>query len=588
MAEPQAEVDPQATEEMEIPSSDPPENDKDNDAETPKKNKDDKAFDLGDLVWAKMSSFPAWPGRIVKQWKNVKKPAGKKAVRFVFFFGTEDHAWVKEESLKHYHEHKATLSKAGKGAKFTKAIDAIEEAIVKDQANKFDVESHANGQSVGTPTEGQTTSPYHPPSDEDDDNDDDDIFLKSISKPSKDYSREPMAGKKKLNSSQTSSPSSPGKGSNSSSPFTKISSHLASPKKRGRPPKPMEDGETVTKKATPKKRPSMGGSTAVPGKKSRSDMSFLSLNLYNSFQAHLAQKGETTKKDIKPTEKKIGFIGLGLMGTGMAMNLIKAGHKVTVWNRTSEKCEEFVKAGATQAETVSDLVASCDITFSMVSDSEAVRAIVFGENGVLEGITEGKAFVDMSTVDIGTVTGVSEAVQARDGRFMEAPVCGSVQPAMEGSLIIIAAGDKELYDECESCFQAMGKKAFYLSDTGNAARMKLVINMIIGGVMCCFAEGMALADKSGLSQSVLLDILNLGSIANPLISGKGKAILANKYPPAFPLKYQQKDLKLALAMSEQVDQPLPVASAVNEQFKRAKNMGLGDKDTSAIYKSLTH
>ncbi|XP_030836527.1 putative oxidoreductase GLYR1 isoform X2 [Strongylocentrotus purpuratus] len=571
MAEPQAEVDPQATEEMEIPSSDPPENDKDNDAETPKKNKDDKAFDLGDLVWAKMSSFPAWPGRIVKQWKNVKKPAGKKAVRFVFFFGTEDHAWVKEESLKHYHEHKATLSKAGKGAKFTKAIDAIEEAIVKDQANK-----------------GQTTSPYHPPSDEDDDNDDDDIFLKSISKPSKDYSREPMAGKKKLNSSQTSSPSSPGKGSNSSSPFTKISSHLASPKKRGRPPKPMEDGETVTKKATPKKRPSMGGSTAVPGKKSRSDMSFLSLNLYNSFQAHLAQKGETTKKDIKPTEKKIGFIGLGLMGTGMAMNLIKAGHKVTVWNRTSEKCEEFVKAGATQAETVSDLVASCDITFSMVSDSEAVRAIVFGENGVLEGITEGKAFVDMSTVDIGTVTGVSEAVQARDGRFMEAPVCGSVQPAMEGSLIIIAAGDKELYDECESCFQAMGKKAFYLSDTGNAARMKLVINMIIGGVMCCFAEGMALADKSGLSQSVLLDILNLGSIANPLISGKGKAILANKYPPAFPLKYQQKDLKLALAMSEQVDQPLPVASAVNEQFKRAKNMGLGDKDTSAIYKSLTH
>ncbi|XP_041461180.1 putative oxidoreductase GLYR1 isoform X3 [Lytechinus variegatus] len=585
MAEPQAEVDPKTTEEMEVPSSDPPENDNDQDAETPKKEKDAKSFDLGDLVWAKMSSFPAWPGRIVKPWKNVKKPAGKKAVRFVFFFGTEDHAWVKEESLKHYEENKATLSKAGKGAKFTKAIDAIEEAIVKNQASKSDMES--NEQSVGTPAEGQTTSPYHPPSDDDDD--DDDIFLKSISKPTKDYSREPMAGKKKLNSSQSaSSPgSSPRKGSNSSSPFTKINTPLASPKKRGRPFKTLEDGE-VAKKPTPKKRPSTGASTAAPGKKARSDMSFLSLNLYNSFQAHLAQKGETAKKDIKPTEKKIGFIGLGLMGTGMAMNLIKAGHDVTVWNRTSEKCEEFVKAGASQAETVSDLVSSCDITFSMVSDSEAVRAIVFGENGVLDGISDGKAFVDMSTVDIGTVTGVAEAVQARDGRFLEAPVCGSVQPAMEGSLIIIAAGDKELFDECESCFQSMGKKAFYLTDTGNAARMKLVINMIIGSVMCSFAEGMALADKSGLSQSVLLDILNLGSIANPLISGKGKAILANKYPPAFPLKYQQKDLKLALAMSEQVDQPLPVSSAVNEQYKRAKNMGLGDKDTSAIYKSLTH
>ncbi|XP_071498370.1 cytokine-like nuclear factor N-PAC [Diadema antillarum] len=571
MAEKQTEVEPKATEEVEVPSSDPPENDKDHDSATPKKTNDPRTFQLSDLVWAKMSSFPAWPGRIVKPWKHVKKPAGKKPVLFVFFFGTEDHAWVKEENLKHYEEHKAVLSKAGKGAKFKKAMDAIDAAI-KEQAK------------------GQTVSPYHP----DEDDDDDDLFLKSPSRPSKDYSREPMAGKKKLNSSQSSS-GSPGSESKSSSPFTKISTSLSSPKKRGRPPKSSDDSEPSKKAesakkpaSSPKKRAGAVTSSAAPTKRSRSDMSFLSLNLYNSFQAHLAQKGETAKKDIKPTDKKIGFIGLGLMGTGMAMNLIKAGHKVTVWNRTSEKCEEFVKAGASQAETVSELVSSCDITFSMVSDSEAVRAIVFGENGALDGISDGKAFVDMSTVDIGTVTGVAEAVQARNGRFLEAPVCGSVQPAMEGSLIIVAAGDKELYDECESCFQAMGKKSFYLTDTGNAARMKLVINMIIGSVMCSFAEGMALADKSGLSQSTLLDILNLGSIANPLISGKGKAILANKYPPAFPLKYQQKDLRLALSMAEQVDQPLPVTAAVNEQYKRAKNMGLGDKDTSAIYKSLNH
>ncbi|XP_038055751.1 glyoxylate/succinic semialdehyde reductase 1-like isoform X1 [Patiria miniata] len=511
-------------------------------------------FKFGEHVWAKLSSFPHWPGRIVKPWKHVKKPPGKKLTYFVFFFGTEDHAWVRAENLCPYLENKERLSKAAKGQKFKKAMDAIEDAIRQEENKKA-----------------SPLSPFHP-------KDDEEIFPPK-SKPMKDYSREPLTGKAKLNST----PDDRGK----TSPEQETEK---SPKKRGRALKDTASDSTPTKTsyASPKKRAASSALGSPSSKKQAkgNGLSFNSLALYNSFQAHLSDRTEDKKEDIVPTDKKIGFIGLGLMGTGMAMNLIKTGHKVTVWNRTAAKCADFVTAGATEAKNVSDLVSECDIVFSMVSDSEALRAIVFGEHGVLDGMKKGKALVDMSTVDIGTVTGLEGAITAREGRFLEAPVVGSVQPAMEGSLVIIGAGDSNLFDDCTSCFQAMGKKAFFLGDVGNGSKMKIIINMITGCIMSGFAEGMAVADRAGLSQETLLDVLNLGAISSPLISGKGKAILANKYPPAFPLKYQQKDMRLALALADQVEQPIPVSAAVNELFKRAKNLGLGEKDISAVYKAV--
>ncbi|XP_071846382.1 cytokine-like nuclear factor N-PAC isoform X2 [Apostichopus japonicus] len=537
---------------------------------TPKKDKKDASqqdFKLGDLVWAKLSSFPAWPGRIVKPWKHVRKPAGKKATYFVYFFGTEDHAWVRADNLKNYLEHKEPMTKAAKGVKLQKAIEAIEAAI-KEEKDKL------------------TVSPYHP-------EDEDEITPK---KPTKDYTREPLSGKSKLNSTQPESPTKKSRGKQQQGDKTgdvnaaeeeeeeEDSKPLKpSPKKRGRPR--TNDLMKVSFASSKRK---VHTSTGTPIKRPKADnVTFSSLNLYNSFQAHLAEKsGTVPKAAIKPTDKSIGFVGLGLMGTGMVMNLIKTGHNVTVWNRTPEKCEEIMKAGAEKADSVFDLVSKCDITFSMVSDSEALRAIVYGEKGASAGMTEGKAFVDMSTVDIGTITGVEAAISSRGGRFLEAPVSGSVSPAMEGSLIILAAGDKEVYDECQSCFQAMGKKAFFLGDIGNGARIKLVLNLIGGNIMCGLAEGMALAEKAGLSQSVLLEVLNLGSLASPLVCGKGNAIIAGKFPPAFPLKYQQKDFRLALAMADQVEQPLPVSAAAHEVYKRAKNHGFGDSDMSAVYRSI--
>ncbi|XP_072040841.1 uncharacterized protein [Amphiura filiformis] len=472
-------------------------------------NADQGAFKLGDLVWAKLSSFAPWPGRIVKPWKHVKKPQGKKSQFFVYFYGTEDHAWVKEDNLKHYAEHKEAMSKAHKGVKFNKAITAIEEAITEEKEKN------------------------------------------KVSSDEKDNKRK----HKEVEKEEDSDPENERE-------------FRSTPRKRGRggrPPKTSTDGTSAAPRpfATPKKRATTGTGTHTPGRKSKAEsLSYLALSLYNSYQKHLPDNEE--KPEIKATEKKIGFIGLGIMGTGMAMNLIKAGHKVTVWNRTASKCEDFVKAGASQAESVSDLVKQTDIVISMLSDSEALRAVVFGENGILDAMQADKAFVDMTTVDIGTITGVSEAITGKDGRFLEAPLVGSVQQAMEGSLVVLGAGDKTLYDDLQSCFEALGKKSFYLGDVGNGARMKLINNMITGSMMCCFGEGMSLAEKAGLNQSNLLDILNLSMLSSPLIAGKGRAILAGVFPPAFPLKFQQKDMRQALSLAEQVDQPLPITAAVNE------------------------
>ncbi|KAG2439082.1 hypothetical protein HYH02_006607 [Chlamydomonas schloesseri] len=283
----------------------------------------------------------------------------------------------------------------------------------------------------------------------------------------------------------------------------------------------------------------------------------------------------------------VGFLGLGIMGEAMARNLLKSGlfASVTVWNRTLAKCQTLVSEGAKMAETPAAVVSSCDITFAMLADPDAALAAVFGDNGVLKGISAGKGYVDMSTVDEATSTKIGEAVTAAGGRFVEGPVSGSKKPAIDGQLIIMGAGDKELYEQCQPAFRVMGKKSFYLGATGAAARMKLVVNMVMGSMMGAFCEGMALAEKSGLEQTALLEILGLGAMANPMFALKGPAIMSRSYPPAFPLKHQQKDLRLALALGDSLNQPLPVAAAANESFKAAKALGRGDDDFAAVYEA---
>jgi 3-hydroxyisobutyrate dehydrogenase-like beta-hydroxyacid dehydrogenase len=282
--------------------------------------------------------------------------------------------------------------------------------------------------------------------------------------------------------------------------------------------------------------------------------------------------------------KQYGFIGLGIMGTAMSRNLITAGYPVTVWNRNPAKTGELADLGATVAHSPAEVAARCDITFAMLSDPAAARVICFGTDGVLAGITTGKGYVDFSTVDAETSREIAAAITARGGRFLEAPVSGSKKPAEDGTLIILTAGDRSLFDESLPCLEKLGKKLLYLGEVGNGARMKIVVNMIMGGMMAAFCEGLALGEKAELNRADILDILDSGALANPMFRLKGAGILAGNYATAFPLKHMQKDLRLAIDLGDRLNQPLPCAATVNELFKEAGKEGYGDEDFSALYK----
>jgi 3-hydroxyisobutyrate dehydrogenase-like beta-hydroxyacid dehydrogenase len=281
-----------------------------------------------------------------------------------------------------------------------------------------------------------------------------------------------------------------------------------------------------------------------------------------------------------------GFLGLGIMGGAMAANLVRAGFDVTVWNRGQDKCAPLVEMGARPGKNPREVAAACDITFAMLSDPPASRAVCFGENGVLAGISEGRGYVDMSTVDADTSRAIAQAITGRGGRFLEGPVSGTKKPAEDGTLIILTAGDESLYSDASQPFDKMGKKSFYFGEVGQAARMKLVVNMIMGGMMVAFCEGIALGRKAGLVGEDILQVLDIGALANPMFKGKGTLLLSETFPTSFPLKHMQKDLRLALALGEEVVQPLHCASTVNETFKRAMAAGSADEDIAAVFRAI--
>jgi len=282
----------------------------------------------------------------------------------------------------------------------------------------------------------------------------------------------------------------------------------------------------------------------------------------------------------------IGYLGMGIMGTAMSGRLIDAGFKVTVWNRSVEKCKPLELKGAKVAKTPKEVIESCDITFACTSDPTSAREVVFGHDGVLAGISAGRKYIDISTVDEDTAKEIAKAITAKDGIFLEAPVSGSKGPALQGQLVFLAAGRKDLCDEAEECFKVMGKRTFFLGDVGAGARMKLVVNMVMGINICALSEGLAVGTEAGLQGKDILDVLSEGALNCPMYGLKGPKMLAGDYDPAFPLKHQQKDVRLALGLGDQLGQPLPLAAAANEALKAGRAAGYGDDDMSKVFETV--
>ncbi|HLE01626.1 MAG TPA: NAD(P)-dependent oxidoreductase [Bdellovibrionota bacterium] len=302
-------------------------------------------------------------------------------------------------------------------------------------------------------------------------------------------------------------------------------------------------------------------------------------------------KGESPV-NIDQDRRKIGFLGLGIMGSAIARNLLKGGFEVTVWNRSPEKCEPLAEIGAHVVRSPCEAVERSFLTFAMLADPAAAESMLFNpdsairEDGVLNGLSVGKGYIDLSTVDPATSRKIGAAVSARGARFLEAPVSGSKKPAEEGNLVILSAGDESLHQDALPCFEKMGKKIFYLGTLGNGARMKLIVNMVMGEMMIGLCEGLGLAQAAGLEQQDFLNVLDSGALANAMFRLKGPQIGAGQFSPAFPLKHMQKDLRLTLALADEIGVSLPSAAIANESFKKARQLGSSNEDFSAVYKAL--
>jgi glyoxylate/succinic semialdehyde reductase len=206
-----------------------------------------------------------------------------------------------------------------------------------------------------------------------------------------------------------------------------------------------------------------------------------------------AKAGATTgagdaASSIVPPATSVGFLGLGIMGSPMALNLLKAGFRVTVWNRSADKCAELVAAGAIAADSPAAVVTSCNITVAMLADPAAAAEVALGPDGVAAAMRPGKGYIDVSTVDAATAKQIEEAIHERGGLFLEAPVSGSKGPAEQGQLIFLAAGDRALFDAAVPLLDAMGKASFFLGGVGAGANMKLAVNSLMGTMMASFAE----------------------------------------------------------------------------------------------------
>uniref|UniRef100_A0A4W2BN45 Cytokine-like nuclear factor N-PAC n=1 Tax=Bos indicus x Bos taurus TaxID=30522 RepID=A0A4W2BN45_BOBOX len=510
----------------------------------------------------KLGRYPPWPGKIVNPPKDLKKPRGKKCF-FVKFFGTEDHAWIKVEQLKPYHAHKEEMIKINKGKRFQQAVDAVEE-FLRRAKGKDQTSSHSSADDKNRRNSSEERS--RPISGDE---------KRKLSLSEGKVKKNMGEGKKRVPSGSSER--------GSKSPLKRAQEQ--SPRKRGRPPK----DEKPVKDADPHFHHFLLSQTEKPAVCYQAITKKLKICEEETGSTSIQAADSTAVNgSVTPTDKKIGFLGLGLMGSGIVSNLLKMGHTVTVWNRTAEKCDLFIQEGARLGRTPAEVVSTCDITFACVSDPKAAKDLVLGPSGVLQGIRPGKCYVDMSTVDADTVTELAQVIVSRGGRFLEAPVSGNQQLSNDGMLVILAAGDRGLYEDCSSCFQAMGKTSFFLGEVGNAAKMMLIVNMVQGSFMATIAEGLTLAQVTGQSQQTLLDILNQGQLASIFLDQKCQNILQGNFKPDFYLKYIQKDLRLAIALGDAVNHPTPMAAAANEVYKRAKALDQSDNDMSAVYRAYIH
>ncbi len=282
---------------------------------------------------------------------------------------------------------------------------------------------------------------------------------------------------------------------------------------------------------------------------------------------------------------RVGFIGLGHLGRAIAKRLIEQGVELIVWNRTRDKVQKFAKeTGADVASSPAELISDVEKVFVIVFDSHASESVIFGKEGLVSGNIKGKTIIDMTTNHFNYSRLAYEELKKRGAFYLDAPVLGSVIPAQRGELTIVVGGDEEKFEENKTLFEKFCKNIFYVGDAGKATQVKLINNIVLGGIMDILAEAIAIAQRAGIPKEHMVDILNAGAGKSYILDVKRKKLLEEDFSPHFTVDLIYKDLHYAQDLIKELGLFSFTTSAVKETYALAKKLGFGALDFSAVFK----
>lgn len=283
--------------------------------------------------------------------------------------------------------------------------------------------------------------------------------------------------------------------------------------------------------------------------------------------------------------KNIGFVGLGIMGSGMVRNLATKGFEVRVWNRSPERVQEL-GLGIESAASPRELARTSDVVVCCVSDPAAVERVVFADDGVLAAARPGFRYIECSTVSPELVRRLASAFEAHGAAALEAPMTGSRIAADKGTLLFMTGGPAALHAELEPVLLAMGTRAIHCGDNGQGALMKLIGNSLISFMLEGLCEGLVVAQKGGLPLERVLEVIAASGFASPYYAFKGRAVVERDFATHFSVDLLVKDQSLMLQEAAQQKTPMPGLAAIREVFQAARAQGLGERDISAVFQAL--
>ena len=283
---------------------------------------------------------------------------------------------------------------------------------------------------------------------------------------------------------------------------------------------------------------------------------------------------------------KIAFIGMGTMGAPMALNILKAGYDVVVHNRHRDKEKLVAEAGAAQAASPAEAAAGADVVITCVSDTPDVRAILLGDDGVINGVKKGAVVVDMSTISPSATREMADTLSKKGIRMIDAPVSGGSEGAQKGTLAIMIGGDPDDVEKVRPVLEAMGKTITHVGPIGSGQLTKAINQVVIAATYLGVAEGMALGMKAGLDMEKVVAAIAGGAAGSWVLDNRASFMVKNDYPLGFRVRLHAKDLRIALEAARELGVTLPVSALVEQVESGLIGRGFGDEDVSAMARSI--